>query len=136
MMQTQKQPQSVATPRPKMDGRRVALCLAGLLWAVLLALLLLFARPQPGTTHLALETGHHLRRAGGMAVPQPEGPVNMNTATLEELTQIKYVGPSLAEKIILERETNGPFYYREDLLNVHGIGEKTLQKLDGQFCLD
>lgn len=135
-MQPQKQPQSAAIPRPKTDGRRVALCLAGLVWAALLALVLLFARPQPGTTHLTIETGRITRRAGGPAVRRPDGPVNVNTATLEELIQIKHVGPALAEKIILERETNGPFYYREDLLNVSGIGEKTLLKLDGQFCLD
>ena len=28
-----------------------------------------------------------------------------------------------------EREKNGPFYYPEDLMNVKGIGEKTLEKL-------
>lgn len=39
------------------------------------------------------------------------------------------VGEVIAQRIIEEREENGPFYYPEDLMNVKGIGEKTLEKL-------
>lgn len=83
-----------------------------------------------------MEAGHASPVGVCAAVPKPDGPVNINTATAEELIRFEYVGPVLAERIIKEREENGPFYYREDLLNVSGIGEKTLLKLDGQFCLD
>lgn len=35
--------------------------------------------------------------------------ININTATAEELTQLKRIGPKYAEKIIRYREANGPF---------------------------
>jgi competence ComEA-like helix-hairpin-helix protein len=42
----------------------------------------------------------------------------------EELQALYGIGPSLAQTIVEERETNGAFHYPEDLLNVKGIGEK------------
>ena len=46
-----------------------------------------------------------------------------------ELDTLPGVGEVIAQRIIEEREENGPFYYPEDLMNVKGIGEKTLEKL-------
>ncbi|MBR4068880.1 MAG: helix-hairpin-helix domain-containing protein [Clostridia bacterium] len=53
----------------------------------------------------------------------------MNSAEVDELMKLPGVGPVLAEAIVSERQQNGLFYYPEDLLNVRGIGEKTLEKL-------
>ncbi len=52
--------------------------------------------------------------------------ININTATLDELTQLKGVGEVLAQKIIDYRMENGPFGSVNDLLNVQGIGPKIL----------
>ena len=46
-----------------------------------------------------------------------------------ELDTLPGVGEVIARRIMEEREKNGPFYYPEDLMNVKGIGEKTLEKL-------
>jgi competence protein ComEA len=54
--------------------------------------------------------------------------ININTASVEELTQLKGIGPSLAAKIIAFREKNGPFKIPEDLIRVPGIGRKTFEK--------
>ena len=58
---------------------------------------------------------------------QEENKININTATLEELIQIKRIGPKYAQRIIDFREKNGPFEKIEDLMKVSGIGEKTLE---------
>ena len=50
--------------------------------------------------------------------------VNINTATAEELTNLKGVGEVLAQRIIEYREQNGPFKTANDLLNVKGVGPK------------
>jgi competence protein ComEA len=51
--------------------------------------------------------------------------INLNTATLEELTKLKRVGPTYAQRIIDYRETYGPFEKIEDIMKVKGIGPKT-----------
>ena len=52
-------------------------------------------------------------------------PIDLNTATAEELEALPGVGPKTAALIIRER----PYNSIEDLLRVKGIGEKTLEKL-------
>ena len=51
--------------------------------------------------------------------------ININTASAEELAQLKGIGPSHATKIVAYREKNGPFKMPEDLMQVSGIGQKT-----------
>jgi competence protein ComEA len=53
--------------------------------------------------------------------------ININTATAEQLTRLKGIGPSHATKIIEYREKNGPFEAPEDLMQVSGIGQKTYE---------
>ena len=56
------------------------------------------------------------------------GKINLNKATVEELSQLKGIGMKYAERIVQYRDENGPFKNVEDLLNVQGIGPKLLEK--------
>ena len=58
-----------------------------------------------------------------------EGQVNVNTATAAELERLPGVGPSLAARIVEQREKNGAFKQAEDLMLVRGIGEKSFAKM-------
>ena len=51
--------------------------------------------------------------------------ININTASAEELTRLKGIGPSHAAKIVAYREKNGPFKLPEDVIQVPGVGRKT-----------
>lgn len=52
--------------------------------------------------------------------------IKLNTATQEELETLNGIGPSKAQAIIAYREEHGTFQKIEDILEVSGIGEKTL----------
>ena len=55
------------------------------------------------------------------------GPVNINTATAEQIADsLKGVGLSKAEKIVEYRDTNGRFTHVDELVNVKGIGVRTV----------
>jgi len=58
-----------------------------------------------------------------------QGPVNLNTATLEQLQTLPGVGPATAAAIVSHRERNGPFASVEALGDVHGIGPAKLDVL-------
>lgn len=59
----------------------------------------------------------------------PEGKINLNTATAEELEMLPGIGEVRARAIVADREANGPFRIVEDLTRVKGIGEGTLAGL-------
>ena len=56
-------------------------------------------------------------------------PVNLNSATIDDLQALPGVGPALAERILASRHAEGPFCTSDDLTRVTGIGPKTLEKL-------
>lgn len=63
---------------------------------------------------------------------QPDGPsfpININTATAEELQALPGIGKTRAEAIVAYREEHGPFIYVEDLRAVSGIGEGILTNI-------
>ena len=66
-----------------------------------------------------------------LAVPavQPEEPININTATADELTELPRIGEVTAARIVKWREENGPFSSTEELMNVQGIGERIYETI-------
>jgi competence protein ComEA len=59
----------------------------------------------------------------------PGHPINLNTATATELTQLPKIGAKAAERIVAYRKQHGGFQRTEDLMSVKGIGEKSFLKL-------
>ncbi|MEY2407184.1 MAG: competence protein ComEA, partial [Acidimicrobiaceae bacterium] len=57
------------------------------------------------------------------------GPIDINTATVDELDSLPGIGPSIAQAIIDERERNGPFRSVDDLERVRGIGPSKLDQI-------
>ena len=55
--------------------------------------------------------------------------VNINKAGMDELVALPYIGEVKARAIMEYRDMHGPFNSLEDLLNVKGIGPKTLERI-------
>jgi len=53
--------------------------------------------------------------------------ININTASADELMDLKGIGEKKAQAIVDFRENNGPFRQPEDIIKVPGIGPKTLE---------
>jgi competence protein ComEA len=67
--------------------------------------------------------------------PAPGHPLNLNTATLEQLDTLEGVGPATAEKILAYREEHGGFGKVDELGQIPGIGEKRLASLREQVTV-
>jgi competence protein ComEA len=71
---------------------------------------------------------------GGAAAsaPAPGVPLNLNTATPEQLDELDGIGPATAQQIIAYREAHGGFSNVDELDQVPGIGETRLASLREQ----
>ncbi len=66
---------------------------------------------------------------------QQSGKISINQASKEQLENITGIGPRKAEAIIKYREEHGAFQKIEDLLEIDGIGEKSLEKMKDQIMI-
>ncbi len=62
-------------------------------------------------------------------------PLDLNSATLDELIDLPGIGPVLAQRIIEYRERHGGFKTLEELLEIRGIGPKRFEQLKGHVRL-
>ena len=84
-------------------------------------------------------SGYHWARLGGwgmrpielerLPARQYDFRIDINSASWVEWTQIEGIGEVTAQKIIDDRQANGPFRSVKDLLRVKGIGPKKLEMM-------
>lgn len=55
--------------------------------------------------------------------------ININTATVEELEKLPYIGGKTAESIVQFRTINGPFRRIEHLMQIRGVSEKRFAEI-------
>lgn len=109
----------------KMKRTEWALLLLAAVFLALVGTICHSAMTTSAGTDYTITTQRHTEE---VVTPEPSPLVDINTADAQQLQTLKGVGPALAERIIAYREEHGPFTCVEDLLQVSGIGEHTLEQ--------
>ena len=79
---------------------------------------------------LAMAALVSLGTATAAGKPAPTAKVNINTASVEQLTTLPGVGPKLAARIVEHRQKSGSFRSTQELMNVKGVGERNFAKIE------
>ena len=74
--------------------------------------------------------------AGAEEARKLQGVVNVNTASVEELQLLPGVGEARARAIVDLRKQRGGLKSLEDLLDVKGIGDSSLERLRPHVAFD
>ncbi len=94
----------------------------GLLSVLFVLLCVAFASP--------MASGDQAQDVAANETNPPAGAkININVATADELESLPNIGKLKAERIVEYRKENGDFKSPEDIINVKGIGEETLERI-------
>ncbi len=83
----------------------------------------------------AADSAHHAnlrkpKREKKQKMPaKSAGPVDLDVASEQEIESLRYIGPSLAKRIVADRDSLGPFGSIDGLKRVKGVGSSMVEKL-------
>ena len=86
-----------------------------------------------GSILTSVRVPHQEEQPVSRALPDTEGKKDINRASLEDLQRAEGIGPTLAQRILEERETRGGFHFLEELMDVSCIGQKRFEALSRLF---
>ena len=104
--------------------------LIGITGAFFILLLGIFLGRNMTHNYVPVENAIHTQATSTtQSEQQNDGRININSATLQQLTLLPGVGEVTAQKIIDYRTENGEFKTIEEIMNINGIGEKKFEQM-------
>lgn len=89
----------------------------------------------PAGMGTAASTGSSAQADQGSTTSADHEPINLNSATKEQLTTLTGIGDKKADLILQYRQEHGQFKSVDDLKNINGFGDKTVAKLRDQLAV-
>ena len=89
----------------------------------------------PDVTHMQGDGSSKLEDSAN-GKEEKKGKLNLNKASESDLQEISGIGAKRAKDIVTYREEHGGFQSVDELKNVSGIGQKTLEKIKDALTVD
>lgn len=112
------------------------------LLAVVLIIVCAFAAFRPSesgiTSERSADTAEIMTGGDGESSDEllPGDKININTANLETLCLLPGIGETIGQRIIDRRDANGSFSSADELIEIEGIGENTLDEIRTYISLE
>ncbi|KPH58329.1 competence protein ComE [Staphylococcus epidermidis] len=90
--------------------------------------------PKKGENSMKINSQQSILNSSDVKINTNQ-PLNLNSATEEQLKNIPGIGPSKAKEILNYREQNHGFNSIDDLMKIKGFGKKTFEKLKEHFTI-
>lgn len=94
------------------------------------------AKPNDNYPLPVIATGTAAPQTNGRTTAANSSPINLNTATVEQLATLPGIGKTRAEAILAYREQHGKFTQTDQLARITGIGKKIVERLKDKISVD
>lgn len=89
-----------------------------------------FIGRNTGTQRIPLPVSYRADSESGSETNTTDYRLDINTASKSQLMDLPGIGETLAERILVYRQTNGAFQAPDDLMNIEGIGQKKFLQIE------
>ena len=130
----------MSNDKEKRSDSNQSLALVGIALIIIAVILIVYALKMPrikteSGSATTVTASQSVREKGEIQTPEPLFPLNINTATAEELSAIDGLGEKRAQAIIEYRDYLGGYTSLEQIMDIDGFSKATYDKISPYLTL-